>query len=139
MWRGDVPGGLTTSTRYDAKAITAAARLAFLGRFSTEVDPQASLALEERTRRALAARRQTMLKLSRLSRRLRGPREVAASGDVSPSGATVTGDINRGRIRSAALLSAGQPSCQRCWLKHRLVIDHGGQLRCPLCVIELAS
>jgi hypothetical protein len=64
-------GGLSTSSRYDSKLITANARAAFLDRFETEVDPDGTLPREERERRAAAARRAHFVRLARRSAAVR--------------------------------------------------------------------
>lgn len=57
--------------RHDAKLTTAAARRAFMDRFEREVDPDATLPLDERVRRANHARRAYFLRLSLISARAR--------------------------------------------------------------------
>ena len=50
-------GGLTTASRYDVRELTQAARTTFLARFEREVDPDGTLPVDERLRRARAARK----------------------------------------------------------------------------------
>jgi hypothetical protein len=68
-------GGLTTSARQDTTRNTANARHAFLDRFMVEVDPQGLLTLEERERRAVAARRAHFLRLAMRSAAARSGRK----------------------------------------------------------------
>jgi hypothetical protein len=51
-------------SRYDSRALTQRARLAFLRRFIEEVDPQRRLSEGERLRRAEQARRAHFLRLA---------------------------------------------------------------------------
>jgi hypothetical protein len=67
-------GGLATSARYDSKNQTAAARASFLRRFEDEVDPSRILPEDERQRRAEAARRFYMARLSLASAKARAKR-----------------------------------------------------------------
>lgn len=61
----------TMHSRNDPKQITKAARLAFMQRFENEVDPQRELPVEERERRALAARKAYFTRLAYRSVRAR--------------------------------------------------------------------
>ncbi|MGH9152858.1 MAG: hypothetical protein ACRD03_10770 [Acidimicrobiales bacterium] len=66
----------TLHTKYDARETTAAARAAFLDRFEKEVDPDGQLTVEERQRRATAARKANFTRLalrSAQARRARSP------------------------------------------------------------------
>lgn len=68
-------GGLALASQRDPREYTSAARQAFLNRFEREVDPHQTLALEERARRAEAARRLYFTRLalkSAKARRRRG-------------------------------------------------------------------
>ena len=49
--------------RYDSKEVTTKARAAFMRKFETAVDPQGILPLEERQKRAEAARKAPMARL----------------------------------------------------------------------------
>jgi hypothetical protein len=62
---------LTRWSREDPKATTDKARAAFLDRFLVEVDPDGSLPLHERERRASAARRAYFARLAYKSARAR--------------------------------------------------------------------
>lgn len=64
-------GGLATSARHDPKTTTASARAAFMTRFEREVDPEAALPIEERERRAVAARRAHFVRMSMRSAAVR--------------------------------------------------------------------
>lgn len=57
-------GGLTTSSRVDVVANTLPARTAFLAKFEAQVDPDGTLAVAERSRRAEAARKAYFLDMS---------------------------------------------------------------------------
>ncbi len=50
-------GGYVTAARHDSREQTAKARQVFRDRFLIEVDPDGTLSVEERTRRAEAARK----------------------------------------------------------------------------------
>jgi len=56
----------------DRRAATAAARAAFLDRFSREVDPRGTLPPAERARRAAFARKAHMTRMAYLSAKARG-------------------------------------------------------------------
>src|SRR5215207_6844683 len=60
-------GALITHSRHDVRELTAPARAAFLSRFEREVDPDGTLLLEERLRRADCAKRAHFARLARLS------------------------------------------------------------------------
>lgn len=64
-------GGLTTASRHDTRALTKPATAAFLARFEREVDPDGLLPVEERHRRALAARKAYMSRLAMRSAQAR--------------------------------------------------------------------
>jgi hypothetical protein len=81
----------------DRAAATAAARLAFLRRFETAVDPEGHLPPQEREVRADFARRAYMADLSR--RRVASRRRAArlpAPGDGPPAGGGVRNDQREG-------------------------------------------
>ena len=63
----------------DRTAATAAARIAFLERFETEVDPDRTLAPEERARRAESARKAYFARLALKSADTRRRRTEAAA------------------------------------------------------------
>lgn len=60
--------------KYDARDTTAAARVAFLDRFEREVDPDGQLSVEERQRRATAARKAYFTRLALRSAQARRTR-----------------------------------------------------------------
>jgi hypothetical protein len=62
----------------DAVQGTAAARAGFASRFEREVDPNGTLAADERLRRAEAARKAYFTRLALLSARARSARKPAA-------------------------------------------------------------
>jgi hypothetical protein len=64
----------TMHARHDAKRTTTAARAAFLARFEAEVDPDGTLAPEERRRRAEHARRAYFTRLALASAKARRAR-----------------------------------------------------------------
>jgi hypothetical protein len=64
-------GALRLHARHDGRLTTAAGRAAFLSRFETEVDPDATLPVEERRRRADFARRAYFADLARRSAQAR--------------------------------------------------------------------
>jgi hypothetical protein len=68
-------GAYAMHARHDAKETTAAGRSAFMARFEREVDPDGTLPEDERTRRAIAARRAYFTKLALASSRARRARE----------------------------------------------------------------
>lgn len=67
----------TLHSRVDGSAHTAAARAEFLGRFEREVDPDGTLAPEERTRRAEHARKAYFAGLALKSARARQARRAS--------------------------------------------------------------
>lgn len=64
-------GGYTTASRHDSRAITAAARAAFLASFAEQVDPDRLLTEAERARRADAAKRLYFARLAMKSAAVR--------------------------------------------------------------------
>ena len=72
-------GGLRTRSRHDPGEYTSAARRAFLRRFELEVDPEGTLAPEERERRAEAALGAHMARLAYHSAVARAKNKRAAS------------------------------------------------------------
>ena len=60
-------GGYARAALYSPEELTGKARVGFLHRFETEVDPDGTLPYEERQRRAQAALRAHMAKLARKS------------------------------------------------------------------------
>jgi len=64
-------GGLTNSARHTPEQMVAAAHRGTLAKFEREVDPEGVLPLEERQRRATAARKAHMAKLSNKAAALR--------------------------------------------------------------------
>jgi hypothetical protein len=87
-------GGLTTHSRHDSRKHTEPARAAFRARFELEVDPNSTLPLAERLRRAELARRAYFLRLalkSAASRRARAKeyRQIWVRRDgATPTNAT---------------------------------------------------
>lgn len=63
--------------KYDARDTTRAARQTFLARFEREVDPDGSLPLQERAKRAEMARKAYFHKLAAESARVRRERVAA--------------------------------------------------------------
>jgi hypothetical protein len=63
--------GLTRSSQYDGKAVTAKARQTFLDQFEQQVDPDHQLPVAERARRAEAARKAHFTRLALKSSRKR--------------------------------------------------------------------
>lgn len=57
-------GGLKLAATHDARAYTATARATFALRFERQVDPDGTLAPEERARRAEAARKEYFARLA---------------------------------------------------------------------------
>ena len=76
---------MALAASHDPREYTSAARAAFLGKFEIEVDPGATLPVEERLRRAEAARRLHFTRLAMKSARARGARKskAAASAQVA--------------------------------------------------------
>ena len=70
-------GGFTLHSRYDSREITAPARKAFLAGFEDQVDPERTLAPEERARRADMARKAHFTRLAYLSAKARRRRASA--------------------------------------------------------------
>lgn len=68
-------GAYSLHASYESKALTTAAREQFLARFEREVDPDGRLPEAERRRRAEAARRAHMLRLSLKSVKARSLRK----------------------------------------------------------------
>jgi len=64
-------GGFTKASRYSGAEGTKEARKAFMDRFDKLVDPEGKLPVEERTRRAEAARKAHMNELARRSAQAR--------------------------------------------------------------------
>lgn len=64
-------GGLAVAAKHDARQYTKPARAAFMARFEHEVDPDRKLPAEERARRANAAMKLHMTRLSLKSARAR--------------------------------------------------------------------
>ena len=69
----------TLHAKYDARETTAAARAAFMDRFEREVDPDGQLSVEERQRRATAARKAYFTRLALRSAQARRARSAARS------------------------------------------------------------
>jgi hypothetical protein len=67
-------GGLARAAKYDGRAVTKAARLAFADRWTREVDPNGVLPEHERERRARAAMRAHMQRLALRSAQTRRSR-----------------------------------------------------------------
>jgi len=67
-------GGLTTSSRHDPQQYTAKARQTFLASFAAEADPDGTLPVEERERRAYALKRRRMTLLALKSSQARAQR-----------------------------------------------------------------
>jgi len=67
-------GAYTVHSRYDTRETTAAARAAFMDRFEREVDPDGRLSVEERQRRAAAARKAYFTRLALRSAQVRRAR-----------------------------------------------------------------
>lgn len=67
-------GAYTLHSRYDTRETTAAARAAFMDRFEREVDPDGRLSVEERQRRAAAARKAYFTRLALRSAQVRRAR-----------------------------------------------------------------
>lgn len=65
-------GGLRTRSRHDPAVYTVPARRAFLKRFELEVDPEGTLAPDERARRAEAAKKAHFAQLAYRSAVARG-------------------------------------------------------------------
>jgi len=77
-------GAYSLHSTHDPRLTTAKARATFLASFEAQVDPDGSLPPAERERRALAARRAHMARLSyrsALARRRRATRENGGAGD----------------------------------------------------------
>jgi hypothetical protein len=72
-------GGFSTSSRHDTRALTHPAREAFLARFEAEVDPGRELPEQERTRRALAARKLYFARLALKSAQARAKSKAAGA------------------------------------------------------------
>ncbi len=64
-------GAYRLHATHDPRETTAKARATFLARFENEVDPELTLAPEERQRRAVAARKAYFARLAYLSARAR--------------------------------------------------------------------
>lgn len=71
-------GAHVTYSRHDPRELTARARAAFLAKFEQEVDPDGTLAPEERSRRADHAWRAHMTRIARLSVLARSAQKAAA-------------------------------------------------------------
>jgi hypothetical protein len=91
-------GALVLHATHDAKATTAAARAAFLGRFELQVDPDGLLPLDERLRRAGYARKAHFARLALASARKRSQKTTARPGNRAavqiPGAEDQVGDIN---------------------------------------------
>jgi hypothetical protein len=70
-------GAFVQHSRHDPRETTAAARASFLARFEREVDPDGVLPVEERQRRAEAARRAYFARLALKSAQKRGKRATS--------------------------------------------------------------
>ena len=77
-------GAMVQHARHDARATTAAARVAALARFDREVDPTNSLTPAERSRRAEFARKAYFARLALKSARVRRRNGTAALGGGRP-------------------------------------------------------
>jgi len=64
-------GGYSRAAKYSPEELTRQARAGFLRRFEIEVDPDGTLRPEERTRRAVAARKAHMAVLAHKSAKAR--------------------------------------------------------------------
>lgn len=73
----------TLHATHDPRETTKAGRAAFLARFEREVDPDGALSEDERTRRAIAARRAYFTKLALESSRARRNRRNRRSSTAS--------------------------------------------------------
>ena len=76
-------GGLRLAATHDPKAYTAAARRAFAESFERQVDPEGVLPPEERTRRAVAAKKAYYAELAYRSAIARAARKHPAPGQNS--------------------------------------------------------
>lgn len=76
-------GAHSLHARYDSRALTRAARQKFLANFEAQVDPDGTLTLEERSRRADQARKAHFTRLAYLSAtsRRRRARHADANND----------------------------------------------------------
>ena len=72
-------GAYVTHSRHDPRAITQKAREAFLRRFEREVDPDQTLAPDERRRRARYARKAYFTRLALKRRKRRRTKQKKAS------------------------------------------------------------
>jgi len=75
-------GAYRLHATHDPRETTKAARAAFLARFEREVDPDGTLAPEERARRAEAARKAYFAQLAHKSAKARRRRSHKAKGGV---------------------------------------------------------
>ena len=75
-------GAYRLHATHDLRETTKAARAAFLARFEREVDPDGTLAPEERARRAEAARKAYFAQLAHKSAKARRRRSHKAKGGV---------------------------------------------------------
>ena len=73
-------GAYRMHSLHDARETTKAGRAAFMQRFIDEVDPDGILEPEERAKRAAAARRAYMLRLSLKSAQVRRKRAASRHG-----------------------------------------------------------
>ena len=73
-------GAYSLHSTHDPRLTTAKARATFLARFEAQVDPDGSLPPAERERRALAARKAHMLRLSLASAKARRQRAAGKDG-----------------------------------------------------------
>ena len=76
-------GGLALAAKADPRIYTAPARAAALARFEREVDPQGVLPLEERARRAEAARKLHFTGLALASAKARSKNKTAEAPPAS--------------------------------------------------------
>ena len=100
-------GSAVVHSRYDGRDLTAAARAAFLARFEHDVDPDGTLAPEERRRRAEHARRAHMLRLARLSAIARKAPRAESTEPAEPADA-------RERAHAPPTPSAPSRSVEQC-------------------------
>ncbi len=73
-------GAYTSHSRHDVRELTAPARAAFLQSFEHDVDPDAVLPADERSRRARAARKAHFARLAYQSAAARRARAVVNEG-----------------------------------------------------------
>lgn len=107
-------GGLALAASHDPREYTAAARAAFLGKFAALVDPGGALPVEERLRRAEAARRAHFTRLAIRSAEKRRGRANRKSKAVNQTAAS-TGQVPTANVEAGlgGSLTATQPTASR--------------------------